>query len=371
MLEPWNHEELTNIYPTNLNINLTTRCNYRCTYCSFNSPLMIKTRKKKHGIRRFDLALDDLAGQIQIIRRAYENRHLPHVTLTGMGEPFMNPDIMPIIRFLAGENTTFGIISNYSSIVSPHIHEMIDLGIRHIDTNLDGSDSKTYENMRRGSNFMVTMDNIEKTCNLIDQKKASTIFQVHYIATPKNCHGLQNFIDLMYNAGVKLVRIKFFARYEYEGDDSLVFHRLKRQIPLFKRLTELKQYALKKGITLRYPLFCDILSGNNGASLEKTGDNLICKTPFTHLQLNFGPFNYKEEDLNGNVQLGCPIRLQKGFYTFGNIWRNDFHAIINHPSRITLMNSLVRKEFFKTCQECEHFYLQTFQLIEDRFGVTT
>ena len=56
-----------------------------------------------------------------------------------MGEPFTNPDMLAIMNICAEQDITFGLICNYSRLVTDKLEKMIALGISKIYTNIDGN----------------------------------------------------------------------------------------------------------------------------------------------------------------------------------------------------------------------------------------
>lgn len=361
---PKNNSQM-NILPTHLQFNSSTHCNYQCTYCAFHSPEARALRKKTKNIQKFVLPLELFKKQIEIIRPFYPPGQFPHLTFTAMGEPFTNPDMIPIMKHCMDNGIPYGAITNYSKLLTPHIEAIIDLGIKNIDTNIDGDSKEVYEAMRPKARWETTIANMEKTANYIARSGANATFTVHYLVTPSNAQYVHSCIDLLSEIGVKNLQVKPVAEYEIKNDSGKFYSQVGQQEELIRLTANAIDYGRQKGINVGCPLYISILSNKCNVSLNKLANQMICRSPITALHINFGPQSYTSEQLKSNVHTACPIRTREEFHTFGNLERDGFEKILYNPSRLKLISSMVNKDHYDVCVKCEYQYLGVYKYIDN------
>jgi uncharacterized Fe-S cluster-containing radical SAM superfamily protein len=101
----------TIFYPTNLQVELTTACNLRCSYCY---------RKSGSNEAKGRLATSKL---LEILRVLSDNG-LHSVELTG-GEPLLHPDFIQIVRFCGERFSIIGLLTNGTLITESLIKELL------------------------------------------------------------------------------------------------------------------------------------------------------------------------------------------------------------------------------------------------------
>jgi len=359
---------LHNYYPAFIAFNMTHRCNYRCTYCPYHSQVLSKGDNRLVA-KGYTLGFDAFKAQLDILQRNYMavGRNF-QVNFSGLGEPFLNPDLLDMMRVTAESGLRFGVVSNYSRLVTPHIESMIDMGISLIHTNLDGADPATYEATRPGAKYQTTLKNISRTSEYISLKNSQAKIHVHYILTPENTDELWSFLDIMHELGVSRIAVKMVVAMEYKTD-GVFYQKFEEHHDLFDAIRESKAKAARMGIEMALPIYCQVLAKVNDKPLRHLKEqSTLCYTPIDAMWVNFGPMHYQETDLMGNVNLACPMRTLPEHFSWGNLMRDDFIDIINHPSRIRLMGSLQKNELHEKCLSCEYQYLKIRKLITERLA---
>ena len=126
--------------PLNLNVEVTTKCNLACGFCSHKD-------LKDYQIYDMDL---DLFGQV--LRSAYDfepSLGIPAVNLNGLGEPLLNPEFFSFIDICK----KIGVIdiffhTNGTVLTDTLIDKLVNSGVHRVVVSVDSPVKETYEEMR-------------------------------------------------------------------------------------------------------------------------------------------------------------------------------------------------------------------------------
>jgi len=119
-----------------LQIETSSICNFRCDSC----PLSMEEydRPEQHlSTERFTRILDAFPD-------------VAKVELQGVGEVFLNPCILDIIRTAAGRGIQVHTYSNASRIERDTARDVVASGLAHINLSMDGADEPTFRQLRKG-----------------------------------------------------------------------------------------------------------------------------------------------------------------------------------------------------------------------------
>ena len=146
-------DEIKVFRPKILNLMITERCNYLCSFCNFH---------KKSGEMPFELA-------IRIINES-QNAGIKTIAFTG-GEPLLYKGIFDLIRLIK----TYGMsphITTNGSLVDNSFEEIIDSGLDSMSFSVDGY-GDTHDRLRgvKGS-----FDNIERVMTRLDESSKVLLF---------------------------------------------------------------------------------------------------------------------------------------------------------------------------------------------------
>lgn len=353
-------------YPYFLSFNMAHVCNFRCTYCSYHSKIL-SSDKRRIKANKYILPADHFYRQVNILKEAYDEVGKPfQINLSGLGEPFMNRELISMVQFLNDSGIPFGVVTNYSKLATPHIESLVDLGVKVIHTNMDGGDKETYEKTRPGANYDISISNIRNTMEYIEKTNANSRLHIHFIVTPWNYRELIPFFDLMHELGVKNTYVKMVVEMEYDTSD-IFFKSFEQQSELFDAIREAKQYAQSLGIQMGTAPYVEIYAGINTKPLRVMLENTtLCYTPIDGMWFNFGPLHYTDEQLLGNVNVVCPLRVQDDFHSLGNLYKDDFRDIINRRARLDILKDMQEKKIRECCKSCEYHYLKVYETLEEK-----
>ena len=169
-------------YPPYLEIEVTTRCNLKCTMCEHTY-----WHEKSQ-----DMSFEDFKGIID------QFPQLKWIGLTGIGESFMHKDFLKMLEYVKAREIQVELYDTFYFIDEKVANKLIDLKIDMIKPSIDAASKETYEKIRVNSNFDLVMKNIK---NLLRLKRERGSFfpevEFHYIISKANMHELCKYIELL------------------------------------------------------------------------------------------------------------------------------------------------------------------------------
>jgi wyosine [tRNA(Phe)-imidazoG37] synthetase (radical SAM superfamily) len=148
----YSHLKTVEQYPPCVQIEIASRCNFRCIMCYQIDRSFSHKSKGYMGYMNLDVfknAVDELEGNVE------------SVTLASRGEPTLNPQISEMLDYMRGKFLASKINTNASLLTEKMIHELLSADFQTIVFSVDASDKETYEKIRVGGNFEQVKENIE------------------------------------------------------------------------------------------------------------------------------------------------------------------------------------------------------------------
>nr|WP_246325466.1 radical SAM/SPASM domain-containing protein [Dissulfurirhabdus thermomarina] len=140
-------------------LELTTACNYACTYC----PRPLLTRPQ--GAMPFDrarAALEMIAAYRRrhpLLQNYAEARH--PVFLHVMGEPLLYPRLVELLAHGRGLGLDFALVTN-ASLLTPEVGAaLLDVGVHSVVMSLNAPDARSYAATGAGAPFDEVVRNIQ------------------------------------------------------------------------------------------------------------------------------------------------------------------------------------------------------------------
>lgn len=143
--------------PFTLFIFPTTFCNFKCNYCGHS--LGYEEMKKKYD---FEPQMMSEATFLEILDQAREfKQKFKVVSLTGHGEPMLNPNLANMIRILKKSNIAdrIEVISNASLLTYDLSDKLIESGLDVLRISIQGLSSQKYNDV---CNFNLDFQNLIK-----------------------------------------------------------------------------------------------------------------------------------------------------------------------------------------------------------------
>jgi molybdenum cofactor biosynthesis enzyme MoaA len=135
-------------HPSSIQIELTTRCNLTCAYCS-NKDLEVQG----------DISLEQLSHLFDHI----DFSKVENVDFTGLGEPMLYnklPDIIKQLK-LRGSPANIRVVTNGTVLTLPRIKELCDAGITSIAFSIDSVNEERFAKSRGNAKLKKVINNLE------------------------------------------------------------------------------------------------------------------------------------------------------------------------------------------------------------------
>lgn len=308
-------------YPDYIEVECTTKCPLKCKICehtTWNEPSI-------------DMSFD----QFKHIFDQFPK--LKWIGLTGIGEEFINPSFMDMLKYIK-LNRPEVFIELYDSFMflnEKKISEVIDLGVDRVFASIDGATKQTYEDIRVGAKWETVVKNIETFVRLKKEKNAYfPQLCFHYIVTKSNFHEMKQYVEWVHslNTDVKLIQFSRMLHYFKEVKDLFI------EVPE-ETIKEVDERAKELGINVVWSL------------------NVPQKKPSINKCTAFMmPFVFVNGDvINCCAQNESNRRDWQHKTSMGNIFNENFKRIWNGEKYKDLRKKIRRNEIPESCIGCPLF----------------
>jgi MoaA/NifB/PqqE/SkfB family radical SAM enzyme len=192
--------------PIEAYFEVANRCNSKCATC----PLTFSPQEAAK-----QLSLDEfkhLVAQLPALRRA---------VMQGIGEPLLNRDLAPMIRFLKDRGVYVVFNTNAALLTRRRQVELIDSGLDELRVSLDGSTPETYLKVRGIPAFDRVVANVAETVRTKRELNASNPRLSFWVTGMReNLPELPDVIDLAAQIGIEEVYLQRMV-FGFNGTDAL------------------------------------------------------------------------------------------------------------------------------------------------------
>lgn len=196
IVEKWNipsifrltSKVIFNVPPVYVQIEPTTKCNLKCKFCIRDDDV------------NSDMALTLFKSIIDQLRRYKPITKT--IDLTGVGEPLLCENLIPMLRYAKRYGFSTRFTSNFSSLNEAKMLDLIKGGLDCLYVSLDGASKHTFEKLRTGACFEKVLWNIRlfiETRKRLNQTKPILILRP--TISSENAHELPLFFKLVENLG--------------------------------------------------------------------------------------------------------------------------------------------------------------------------
>jgi len=175
-----------------LDLNITNRCNFRCTHCAFDSGI----------IQMSELTL----GELEKILKDTKELGGERFDITG-GEPLVREDIKEIIKIGKGLDYKIELVTNGSLLTKEKLRRFKELGLDGVAISLDGSNAEVYNRIRRKDKetFERVIENIRGA------KRTGFYTKINTTVFACNLEDMLNITELALDLGVDEHGIYYFT----------------------------------------------------------------------------------------------------------------------------------------------------------------
>lgn len=179
-------KEKDSIFPPMVFVEITNVCNLECIHCPYSIISKQQLYRPRH--MKFDIyrkIIDEVAQYSGVILR-----------LVCDGEPMVHPDFLGMIKYAIDKgiapvcfNTNGTFLDEKKSL------EILQHGVDLVEISIDAFKKETYEHIRRGANFEITISNAHKFIELRNRLKAKTRIMVSIIDQPEARSEISEFVN--------------------------------------------------------------------------------------------------------------------------------------------------------------------------------
>lgn len=173
---------LSVFYPHYIEVEVSTLCNLRCKMCEHTY------WKEKSQMMSFE----------QLKKIVEQFPKLKWIGLTGIGESFLNPDFMKMVKYVKGKSLYLELYDTFFLIDEKFSRGLIEAGVDRMIVSIDAATPKTYEKIRVGAKFDRVLENIKGLRRLKKKMKAHyPEITFHYIISKTNIHEVLPFVSFV------------------------------------------------------------------------------------------------------------------------------------------------------------------------------
>jgi MoaA/NifB/PqqE/SkfB family radical SAM enzyme len=286
--------------PYVLIVETGTICNIDCPTCP--TPRKIISRERTAQNMDFD-------NFKQIINNSH--KFFAAVVLYWSNEPFLNKDLVKMVRYCNELNLYTFISTNMTLLTEKKFKELIQAGLDELLVCVDGFSSKTFEHFRKGAKFETVKRNVEIICKIKKELKAvNPWIEIQYIETKQNSEEIASCKEWATEIGINRFRLQDLY--------------ISRHLTDYKKLRD--EFYTEKMWEKRY--YEKLQTG------KKT-----CKTPDTQVCVL----------VNGQITICC--NDIKGICSYGNLL-NDSFKNIRKNEKYSVIKRRGKKRDLSICKGC-------------------
>lgn len=310
-------------YPQQLEIEVTTACNLKCTICEHT----YWTEKPRHmTFEQFRKVVDQFPK-------------MRWIGMTGIGSGFLNPDYMDMLRYLKTERKCFvEFFDHFYNLDEATARELIRIGVNKTWISLESASRDSYNAIRKGSDFDRVVENI-RTMVRLKREMRSPIpeFWFHFIINRHNVDEMEDYVDLVADLtkgekGLSAPIIYWTNLLPFQEVEDLVSR------PSVERMAAVVEKCRQKGI---FPV---------------VNENVTCDKPMSSCTKWNEPFVL----VSGHVQPCCALneandRPYQEEHAFGNLFDMDFRIWWKSRGKKTFLENLRHGKVNPVCKNCHIF----------------
>lgn len=304
---------------TSAKIEITTRCNLKCRFCDSTVNSRRKTDMQAH---EFLQILDKMP-------------FLSKISLSGVGEPFINPNIFQFIKLAKERHILIGTFTNATLLSEDKIEKLVLSGIDWLNISLDGATKETYESIRCGAVFENVISNINMMQDSNIRNGGKIDVAVWMTLAKSNIGELPRMIQLLKSLKIKKLNVQSLHPWgkdywKKELKDYQVEYGSKGEF-----LSSAVKEAKKEGISLNFSTI--------GCEPER---KRTCNWPWRSCNIT----------VDGFITPCCMNGSDPDIINFGNIYKESFEEIWNSRDYRLFRKQLKSSSMPDICRGCPGYF---------------
>ncbi len=344
----------------NVNLELTIRCNLRCTFCWWWGERGIGKNliEAKDSLITAELKSEEIFKIIDKLAQYH-----PNFYLSG-GEPFIRKDTLDIIEYIASKGLKVGLTDNGTLLTDEIISRIAKINSLEITFSIDGP-KEIHDKIRGKGSFEKTIYNINRLLQVRGNNKEFPKIMTNTTIAPENIDYLSDligFLDELKVDAIKLQHLWFTdvqkARktesilaeiFKIENDNGPYSHIMENlDLKYAKKVADLVDIILRRSHKLSTPILFYPFLDKEEIIKYYTDIN------FTKYKKCIAPWNEITIKANGDVMF-CPDEWITQF-KLGNIKNDTIDELWNGDRAKLFRKFLLSNGKFPICDHCCFFY---------------
>lgn len=338
--------------PREIQLEVTGACNLRCRMC----------------LVRYRPPLERVAGSMSFeeFRRVIDALPDLHtVTLQGLGEPLLAPDLFRMIDYAAGRGLRVGFNTNGTRLHRRAAERLVDGGLAWLCLSVDGARASTYEAIRDGARFEQVKENALGLVDVMRRRRATRPdLSIVFVAMRRNVAELPDMVRLAAAWRIPKLRVQNLSHSFDDVDPSDEGYRAIRDFTASEALwqrpsdaaapgappddddaraafAEARRVAAELGVTLRLPA---MEPDPPPAQAKRARGDAGCDWPWRSA--------YVRHD--GKAQPCCMV-MGEDRAILGDLRDDPFDAVWRGPAYRELRAALLTDEAPEVCRGCSMY----------------
>lgn len=214
----------------------TTKCNFYCRTCS----------------KGYDTYFaEDLRESVFEQVKLEVMPAITRISITGFGEPTMAQNFDKILQMAVDMNALVTFVTNASLLNFERLERLTQIPAI-ITISIDGATKETFEEVRAGSNFELTLEKLAMIKKLRDVHLSESFcqFTFNFVAVRRNIHELPAVVRLAHRFRIPHIHVADYALGQEEFDDQTLRLEPERAN---RYLEEAREIARELGVNLVTP----------------------------------------------------------------------------------------------------------------------
>jgi MoaA/NifB/PqqE/SkfB family radical SAM enzyme len=321
-----------------IQVEVTSRCNAACFYCP-------RTVYRDAWLNR-DLSLRDF----ERLSPAFGKTDM--IFLQGWGEPFLNPDIITMVKTAKNAGCKVGTTTNGMLLNEHMISQLVDCGMDILSFSLAGVDERSNA-FRQGTN----LDTILKTIQTVNETKrnvGTTLPAIHiaYILLRSGLEDIERLPLLLRGLHISQVVVSTldFVPGKELNDESIIPSNSEEYEKLQSQLEAVKAESEQIGIPFHYRLHRPgrpnlMCTENIQRSFFVSSDGTVSPCVFTNLPIS------------QETRISCNKERPYQPLTFGNIRDTGIWNIWQKRAYKNFRQTFHDKKLLRTCRNCPKLFV--------------
>jgi radical SAM protein with 4Fe4S-binding SPASM domain len=320
--------------PKDVQFEVTGACNLRCRMClvRYQPPI-----NKLEGSLPFEL-FKGVVDSLPELRK---------VTLQGLGEPLLAPDLFRMVEYAAPRGVRMGFNTNGTLLTKARAERLVHAGLDWLHVSLDGATASTFEGVRDGASFDRVKGNVEGLVDVMRELGSTKPrLQLVFVAMRRNVAELPKLVRLAGDWGIPEVWVQNLSHSFSDTDPSSRFVEIRRfaaREALWNgngngageaAFAEARTVAGELGVKIRLP------EREPTASARAEGQP-GCGWPWTETYITH----------DGKV-LPCCMVMGPERATLGDLRRDDFPTIWRGEAYVEFRRALLSTQPPEVCSGC-------------------